>query len=150
MIIAQLGRRDAPYIYVDVIDEERYSATIDRHFNHRTVNIGYSYNGPTEIGGLILLPDYRRVPSALVSSCRTCASCTSRCTVTVPRTRCSPSSLPPLEPDGTSHLWTRSAALYRPHVRRGRSAEQKNKEFIQGALPGASDLASLLPKQRRT
>jgi arginine N-succinyltransferase len=24
-IIAQLGRRDAPYIYFDVIDEERYS-----------------------------------------------------------------------------------------------------------------------------
>src|ERR1700678_4215143 len=27
MIVAQLGRRDAPYIYLDVIDEERYSAT---------------------------------------------------------------------------------------------------------------------------
>src|SRR6266404_921038 len=25
MIIAQLGRRDAPYIYFDVIDEEKYS-----------------------------------------------------------------------------------------------------------------------------
>src|SRR2546423_5669926 len=24
MVIAQLGRRDAPYIYFDVIDEERY------------------------------------------------------------------------------------------------------------------------------
>src|SRR5262245_14962700 len=65
MIIAQLGRRDAPYIYLDVIQEERYSATLDRHFNHTTLSIGYSYNGPTEIGGLILLPDYRKVPERL-------------------------------------------------------------------------------------
>src|SRR4051812_15409695 len=28
MIIAQLGRRDAPYIYLDVIQEERISATL--------------------------------------------------------------------------------------------------------------------------
>ena len=34
MIIAQLGRREAPYIYLDVIAEERYSATLDRHFSH--------------------------------------------------------------------------------------------------------------------
>src|SRR5580658_7832179 len=27
MVIAQLGRRDAPYIFFDIIDEERYSAT---------------------------------------------------------------------------------------------------------------------------
>jgi arginine N-succinyltransferase len=33
-IIAQLGRRDAPYIYFDVIDEERYSKSIDKHFHH--------------------------------------------------------------------------------------------------------------------
>src|SRR6185436_14765695 len=34
MIIGQLGRRDAAYIYLDVIQEERYSATLDKHFNH--------------------------------------------------------------------------------------------------------------------
>ena len=62
MIIAQLGRRDAPYIYLDVIDEERYSATLDRHFNHTTLSLGYSYNGPTETGGLVLLPEYRKFP----------------------------------------------------------------------------------------
>src|SRR5262249_45988364 len=65
MIIAQLGRRDAPYIYLDVIDEERYSATLDRHFLHTTLNIGYSFNGPTEIGGLIVRPEYRKKPERL-------------------------------------------------------------------------------------
>src|SRR4051812_20333068 len=32
MIVGQLGRRDAPYIYFDVLDEEKYSQTLDKHF----------------------------------------------------------------------------------------------------------------------
>ena len=59
MIVAQLGRRGVPYIYFDVIDEEKYSATIDKHFHHTVLRMGYSYNGPTEIGGLVLMPHYR-------------------------------------------------------------------------------------------
>src|SRR5579862_4011334 len=65
MVFGQLGRKDAPYIYLDVIDEERYSQTLDKHFKHTILKIGYSYNGPTEIGGLVLHPDYRRVPERL-------------------------------------------------------------------------------------
>src|SRR5437868_4849882 len=65
MIFGQLGRKDAPYIYLDVIDEERYSATLDKHFKHTALSIGYSYNGPTEIGGLVLQPEYRKVPERL-------------------------------------------------------------------------------------
>src|SRR5512140_2595707 len=34
MIIAQLGRRGAPYIYFDVQREEKYAASVDRHFDH--------------------------------------------------------------------------------------------------------------------
>src|SRR5262245_47288248 len=34
MVIAQLGRRDAPYIYFDVLEEEKYSQTLDKYFHH--------------------------------------------------------------------------------------------------------------------
>src|SRR5512140_1772354 len=101
MIIAQLGRRDAPYIYVDVIDEERYSATIDRHFNHRTLNIGYSYNGPTEIGGLILLPDYRKVPEKLGLLLSYVRFLYMKMHRDLFRDEILAELLPPLEPDGT-------------------------------------------------
>ena len=50
---------------VDVLDEEKYSGTIDKHFHHTVLRIGYSYNGPTEIGGLVLMPDYRLSPERL-------------------------------------------------------------------------------------
>ncbi|CAN5610862.1 arginine N-succinyltransferase [soil metagenome] len=147
MIIAQLGRRDAPYIYLDVIDEERYSATLDKHFEHTILKIGYSYNGPTEIGGLILLPEYRKVPEKLgliISYVRFLYLKMHR---EVFRDEVLAELLPPLEPDGTSHLWD---ALGR-HFTGMTYAEadllsKKNKEFIRGLFPEGTIYASLLPK----
>ncbi len=60
MIYAQHGTKRAPHIFFRVENDERYSVTLDKHFIHQTLRIGYNYNGPTEIGGLILLPEYRR------------------------------------------------------------------------------------------
>jgi arginine N-succinyltransferase len=148
MVIAQLGRRDAPYIYLDVIDEERYSATLDRHFKHTTLSIGYSYNGPTEIGGLILHPDYRKVPERIglfLSYVRFLFIKMHRESF---RDEVLAELLPPLEADGTSHLWD---ALGR-HFTGLTYAEadllsKKNKEFIRGLFPEGTIYASLMPKQ---
>ena len=65
MIYAQHGTKRAPHIFFRVENDERYSMTLDRYFVHQTLRIGYNYNGPTEIGGLILLPEYRRNSDAL-------------------------------------------------------------------------------------
>jgi arginine N-succinyltransferase len=148
MIIAQLGRRDAPYIYVDVIDEERYSATIDRHFNHRTLNIGYSYNGPTEIGGLILLPDYRRVPERLGQFLSYVRFLYIKMFRELFRDEVLAELLPPLEPDGTSHLWDAVGRHFTglTYAEADRLSKQ-NKEFIKALFPEHPIYASLLPKQ---
>ena len=148
MVIAQLGRRDAPYIYLDVIDEERYSATLDRHFKHTTLSIGYSYNGPTEIGGLILHPDYRKVPDRIglfLSYVRFLFIKMHRESF---RDEVLAELLPPLEADGTSHLWDslgrHFTGLTYPEAD---LLSKKNKEFIRGLFPEGTIYASLLPKQ---
>jgi arginine N-succinyltransferase len=148
MIVAQLGRRDAPYIYLDVIDEERYSATLDRHFSHTTLSIGYSYDGPTEIGGLILLPDYRRIPERLGLFLSYVRFLFIKMHRELFRDEILAELLPPLEADGTSHLWD---ALGR-HFTGLTYAEadrlsKKNKEFIRSLFPEGTIYASLLPKQ---
>jgi arginine N-succinyltransferase len=105
MIIAQLGRRDAPYIYLDVIDEEKYSRTTDQHFHHTVLRIGFSYRGPTEIGGLVVMPEYRAARDRLgilISYVRFLFIAAHR---DVFQPEVLAELLPPLEEDGTSHLW---------------------------------------------
>jgi arginine N-succinyltransferase len=148
MVIGQLGRRDAPYIYLDVIQEERYSATLDKQINHTTLNVGYSYNGPTEIGGLVLDPTYRRVPERLglfISYVRFLFIKAHR---ELFRDEILAELLPPLEPDGTSHLWDAVGRKFTDlSYAEADLLSKKNKEFIRGLFPEGTIYASLLPQQ---
>ncbi len=148
MIIGQLGRRDAPYIYLDVIDEERYSQTLDKHFKHTTLSIGYSYNGPTEIGGLIVRPEYRKKPERLgllISYIRFLFIKMNRDKF---KDELLAELLPPLEPDGTSHLWDALGRHFTDmtYAEADRLSKQ-NKEFIRSLFPEGTFYASLFTKQ---
>lgn len=145
MIIAQLGQRGAPYIYFDVLDEEKYSATIDKHFHHTVLRIGYSYNGPTEIGGLVLDPEHRKTTERLgtmISYVRFLYLAVHR---DLFQDEVLAELLPPLEPDGTSHLWE---ALGRRFTEMSYAEadlmSKKNKEFIKGLFPEGTIYATLL------
>lgn len=147
-IIAQLGRREAPYIYLDVITEEKYSATIDKHFVHTVLCIGYSYDGPTEIGGLIVHPEARKVPEKvglMISYVRFLFMALHRGLF---RNEVVAELLPPLEPDGTSRLWE---ALGRHFMDmsylEADLLSKRNKEFIKALFPTGDIYASLLPQE---
>ncbi|MET0594705.1 MAG: arginine N-succinyltransferase [Polyangiaceae bacterium] len=147
MIIAQLGRREAPYIYLDVIDEEKLSQTLDKHFYHTLLRIGYSYNGPTEIGGLIVLPSYRKAPERLgriISYARFLFIASRR---QLFRDEILAELLPPLENDGTSHLWE-ALGRHFTGLSYGEAdfLSKKNKEFIKSLFPDGVVYASVLPK----
>ena len=152
MIIGQLGRRDAPYIYVDVFEEERYSATLDKHFRHVVLKIGYSYNGPTEIGGLIVDPDYRKKPERLgllISYVRFLFIKMHR---ELFRDELLAELLPPLEPDGTSHLWNALGRKFTDMTyAEADRLSKKNKEFVKGLFPGGRrSTRRSCPQTRRT
>jgi len=151
MIIAQLGRRGAPYIYFDVLDEEKYSATIDKHFHHTVLRIGYSYNGPTEIGGLVLMPEYRKATEKLglmISYVRFLYLAVHKDQF---QDEVLAELLPPLEPDGTSHLWE---ALGRRFTGMSYAEadflSKKNKEFIKSLFPEGVIYATVLSEEARS
>jgi arginine N-succinyltransferase len=147
MIIGQLGRRDAPYIYVDVFEEERYSATLDRHFRHVVLKIGYSYNGPTEIGGLIVAPEYRKKPEKLGLLISYVRFLYVRMHRELFRDELLAELLPPLEPDGTSHLWDALGRKFTDMTyAEADRLSKKNKEFVKGLFPEGAIYASLLPQ----
>jgi arginine N-succinyltransferase len=148
MIIAQLGRRGAPYIYFDVMDEEKYSATIDKHFHHKVLRIGYSYNGPTEIGGLVIHPEYRKASERLGTMISYVRFLFLKAHRELFRPEVVAELLPPLEPDGTSHLWE---ALGRKFTgldyAEADVLSKRNKEFIKGLFPEGAVYATLLSQQ---
>ena len=147
MVFAQLGRKDAPYIYLDVIDEERYSQTLDRHFEHTILKIGYSYNGPTEIGGLVLDPTYRRVPERLGTFLSYVRFLFIKMHREWFRDEVLAELLPPLEKDGTSHLWDAIGHHFTGMTyAEADKLSRRNKEFIRGLFPEGTIYASLLPK----
>lgn len=146
IIYAQHGTRRAPHIFFRVENDERYSVTLDKHFVHQTLRIGYNYDGPTEIGGLILLPEYRHTAEGLGKALSYVRFLFIRMHRPLFRANVLSELLPPLEPDGTSKLWE---ALGRKFT--GLSYQEAdllskdNKEFIHALFPDDPIHTELLP-----
>ncbi len=146
MIYAQHGTKRAPHIFFRVENDERYSVTLDRYFVHRTLRIGYNYNGPTEIGGLILLPQYRRNPHALGKTLSYVRFLFMRMHRDVFRDQVLSELLPPLEPDGASKLWEALGRRFTglTYMEADRLSKE-NKEFIHALFPDDPIHTELLP-----
>jgi arginine N-succinyltransferase len=145
MIVAQLGRRDAPYIYFDVITEEKYHAALDRHFQHTVLHLGFSYQGPTELGGLVVLPEHRGAidrHGLLISYVRFLFIAMHR---ELFQGELLAELLPPLEADGTSHLWEALGRRF-TGMSYGEAdlLSSTDKSFIRDLFPSGGIYASLL------
>jgi arginine N-succinyltransferase len=148
MLIAQHGTRESPCTFLDVAERESYSSTLDRHFRHTVLSIGFHFDGPTEIGGLVVEPAARRGrerPGKQLSLVRflLMAMHPERFRETVLA-----ELMPPLTPDGKSPFWEsfgrRFTGLdYQDADKRSR----QGKEFIQQLFPAGEFYATLLPQR---
>ena len=146
MVIAQHGTRESPCTFLDVTERESYSSTVDRHFRHQVLSIGFHFDGPTEIGGLVVDPRSRGgadLPGKQLSLVRFLflAMFPDRFRDTVLA-----ELMPPLTPDGKSLFWEsfgrRFTGLdYQDADKRSR----QGKEFIQQLFPAGEFYATLLP-----
>ena len=62
MVMAKHGVPGHPYYWFEVSTEERQSNELDRRFEHTKLRLRSTEDGPTEIGGLILDPNFRNHP----------------------------------------------------------------------------------------
>ena len=145
MLIGQKGRKDAPYIYFSVKKNERYSPRLDHHFVHQVLQIGYSYDGPTEIGGLVMHPELRRAPEKLgmlISYVRFLWIAMHPSEV---QDHVLAELMPPLEADGTSRLWEAVGRHFTGLTYREADRLSKHdKRFIRNLFPEGGIYASLL------
>jgi arginine N-succinyltransferase len=147
MIHAQHGTRRSPHVFFEVLEEERYSETLDRYFVHQCLRIGYNYNGPTEIGGLILLPQYRGRPEALGKLLSYVRFLYIGMHPDRFRDEVLSELLPPLEADGTSLLWEALGRHFTGLSYQDADRLSKdNKEFIRTLFPQGLMYTCMMPK----
>lgn len=146
MVIAQHGTRESPCTFFQVSEREHYSGTLDRHFRHKVLSLGFHFDGPTEIGGLVVDPRRRGAPEqpgkqlAYVRFLYM-AAYPARFRETVLA-----ELMPPLDAGGRSAFWEAFGRRFTGldyHVADKLSRE--NKEFIQQLFPPFDVYASLLP-----
>ncbi len=151
-IIGQHGTRLAPHISFEVGTEENYSASLDVRMVHRTLELVHSYEGPTEIGGLLVDPAHRKTPTASGVGLGAQLSYVRFLYMAMRRERFQPTvlseMLPPKVKEGWSPLWDALGAKftglsYEEADRRWRT----DKEFVEKLFPTYPIYVTLLPKE---
>ncbi len=146
MIIAQHGTREAPHISFQVTEAEHYSASIDKHFRHKVLSIGYNYEGPTEIGGLVVDPPHRsgpEKPGKQLSYVRFLYMAQHRKAF---RPRVLAELLPPLGNGGRSLVWDACGKKFTGlSYLEADALSRRNKEFIKELFPASDIYATLFP-----
>lgn len=147
MILARHGSYEAPHVFFEVSKRQNYSASIDKHFEHTVLSIAYHYDGPTEIGGLVVNPSARGKgkPGKQLSFVRFLFMGMHRKWF---RDQVLAELLPPLLPDGRSLLWESvgkkfTGLTYQEADRLSR----QNKEFIKELFPASDIYATLFPER---
>lgn len=150
MIHAQHGTEDEPHFYLSVGQEAKFSQTINTGFVHGTLKLGLDTNGPTEIGGLILNPQFRGHEAKLGKQ----LSFVRFLFMAQQPERFKPmvhsELMPPLDKHGNSPLWE---AIGRKFMNMNYTdadiLSRSNKEFILSLYPSENIYQTLLPIDAR-
>jgi arginine N-succinyltransferase len=146
MVIAQHGTRESPCTFFDVSEREHYSGTLDRHFKHEVLSLGFHFDGPTEIGGLVVDPRERgseEKPGKQLAYVRFLYMAIFRDRF---RENVLAELMPPLGKDGRSLFWEAFGARFTDlDYQEADKKSRENKEFIQQLFPPVDVYATLFP-----
>lgn len=150
MIHAQHGTDDEPHFYLSVGQEAKFSQTINTGFVHGTLKLGLDYNGPTEIGGLILDPEFRGHQEKLGKQ----LSFVRFLYMAQKPERFKPmvhsELMPPLDKYGNSPLWEAIGRKFmNMNYTEADILSRSNKEFILSLYPSENIYQTLLPMEAR-
>jgi arginine N-succinyltransferase len=150
MIIAKHGTPQSPHYYLQVDSDERYSHTLRKMFRHSFLRLRHSMDGPTEVGGLIVDPELRRLPAKVgkqLSWVRFLYMARHRVRF---ENRVIAEILPPLEHDHSNRFWDHyGRRMTGLSFREADRLSTHDKEFIRALFPDAPLYTSLLPDEVR-
>jgi arginine N-succinyltransferase len=150
MIAAQHGTPEAPHFYFQVGNERRFSETINTGFIHGTLTLGYDTDGPSELGALVVDPEYRNHPARIgrqISFVRFLYLAGHRDRF---RERVIAELLPPLNKRGLSPLWEAVGRRFTSmDYWEADQLAAKNKDFIFDLFPTGKIYTTFLPAEAR-
>jgi len=146
MVIAKHGTPESPHYYLGMVNEERYSKTLGKMFRHTYLNLRHSMDGPTEVGGLIVDPKFRRHRARLGTQ----LSFVRFLYMALHRERFGAEVIaemkPPLTPRGESRFWQcYGARVTGLTFREADQLSTKDKEFIPALFPNVPIYTCMLP-----
>lgn len=150
MIHAQHGTEDEPHFYLSVGQESKFSNTINTGFVHGTLKLGLDYNGPTEIGGLILNPDFRGHKEKLGKQLSFVRFLYMAKNVERFKPMVHSELMPPFDKNGNSPLWEAIGRKFlNMNYVEADILSRSNKEFILSLFPSENIYQTLLPMDAR-
>jgi arginine N-succinyltransferase len=150
MIHAQHGTEDEPHFYLSVGKEAKFSETINTGFVHGTLKLGLDNDGPTEIGGLILNPDFRGNKAKLGKQLSFVRFLYMANNPERFKPMVHSELMPPLDKHGNSLLWEAVGRRFlNMNYHEADILSRNNKEFILSLFPSENIYQTLLPMDAR-
>ena len=151
MIHAQHGTEEEPHFYLQVGREKKYSETLRSGFIHGTLKLGIETDGPTEIGGLVLKPEYRNSPLKIGKILSYVRFLYLGLHPQNFKKEVHAELLPPFDSEGNSPLWEAIGRRFtNMNYLEADLLSRTNKEFILTFYPREKIYETLLPMEARS
>jgi arginine N-succinyltransferase len=150
MIHAQHGTEKSPHYFLKTQRVEKYSETIKTGFIHGTLKLDFDTNGPTEIGGLVLHPEYRDNGEKLGKYLSFVRFFYMGKFKERFKDEIHVELMPPLDKDGNSPLWEAIGRRFmNMDYKEADKLSRTNKEFILSLYPKEAIYVTLLTAEAR-
>lgn len=150
MIHAQHGTEDEPHFFLTVGQEAKFSQTINTGFVHGTLKLGLDTDGPTEIGGLILNPEFRGHEQKLGKQISFVRFLYMAIHPERFKEYVHSELMPPFDKYGNSPLWEAIGRRFlNINYHEADVLSRSNKEFILSLFPSENIYQTLLPMEAR-
>lgn len=150
MIIARHGNSTEPHMYLELREIKKYSESIHSGIIHNVLRLRFDEDGPTEIGGLVLNPQYRKHAARLGRQLSFSRFLFMKMRRRWFKDRILSELMPPLTESGESVLWE---ALGRKFTnlsyQEADLLSRRNKEFVTSLFPKGDIYTCLLPGEAR-
>lgn len=150
MIHAQHGTEDEPHYFFTVGQENKFSMSLNTGFIHGTLKLGLDTNGPTEIGGLILDPEFRKSDKKLGKQLSFVRFLYMGMFPERFKDTIHSELMPPFDNEGHAPLWEAIGRRFlNLEYHEADVLSRSNKEFILNLFPSDTIYMTLLPIEAR-